>query len=119
MHVDIIDVGTEYKISVSNGPSGGIMSGKVEPFSTATTRGLHRRILDWLGANYARHGLRLGFIYYTTVSQGHPKCRSCRHGTRDVAMTRGGRRSAAASSALPAYCDECGGAGVVMPGFSE
>src|ERR1017187_5528801 len=28
IHVDIIDVGTEYKISVSNGPSGAIMAGQ-------------------------------------------------------------------------------------------
>jgi hypothetical protein len=72
VHVHIIDSGTEYKISVSNGQSGGIMAGKVEPFTVSTTSGLRRRIVDWLQTNYTQHGLRLGFIYYTTVSQRHP-----------------------------------------------
>src|ERR1017187_5719995 len=83
IHVDIIDVGTEYKISVSNGPSGAIMAGKVEPFSVATTNGLRRRIVDWLETSFAAHGLRLGFIYYTAVSGRNPRGQNCKHGTRD------------------------------------
>jgi len=89
------------------------MAGKVEPFSVTTTSGLRRRIVDWLETNFAAHGLRLGFIYYTTVSRRNPKCQSCKHGTRDQGMT-GGR-----GDTQPVYCDRCGGAGVIMPGFSE
>jgi len=122
VHVDIIDSGTEYKISVAHGQSGGIMGGKVEPFTVSTTSGLRRRIIDWLQTNYAQQGLRLGFIYYTTVSQRHPRCESCRYGTRDEPVParrpRGAGRRLPASS-QPVHCDKCSGAGCMLPGFGD
>lgn len=112
VHIIIKDDGTEYEISVSEG----FMAGKVEPFSVSTASGLRRGIVDWLETNYARYGLRLGFIYYTTVSRRHPRCENCRHGTLDAPITRDGRRTRT-RSAQPVYCDKCGGAGVLLPGF--
>jgi hypothetical protein len=116
--VYIIDDGTEYKISVPSVPSGGsILADKIEPFSVSTTNGLRRRIVEWLETNYARHGFRLGFIFYTTVSERHPRCEKCRHGTLDAQTTPAGRRARASSAQQPVYCDKCGGAGVILPGF--
>jgi hypothetical protein len=118
VRIIIKDDGTEYEISVSEG----FLAGKVEPFSVSTTNGLRRRIVEWLGTNCARHGLRLGFVYYTAVPIRHPRCENenCRHGTLDAPMTRDGRRTRASSAhEQPVYCDKCGGAGVILPGFSE
>ena len=118
-HVIIEDGCETYRINVSDG----VLAGKVESLTVSDTRGLRRRIVLWLADSYSKHGLRLGTIYFTVASPHHPACRAsgCHHGTCDGAAQadRKTGRGSPNSRAKSTHCETCGGAGYILPGFSE